>query len=333
VPGVRAMFGSCLKGGWFDVRADERSARPLELHRPGWDTSGLEVELAVASSAFGGVAPLQIVHKKGVSRDGARPTMVIPRRCFVLSPEAGPWLDAGGVVAFCGVSPVAGHMKDASAIVSARRRQADELLSCTRYVQQSGLTSAQKTALRGDGEDGLAILSAVTREPQLFAAVAMRNGIFDALHPPPGAALPEWTGPHTPNFEEFAASVPYLDVGSRPLPVFLLQTWFGETARWTQSVKLAAKLEAAAPDRVAALLTAHLFKDDGSSGPKGEGDVEAEMQAFLLWQLAGEGANNVPTFSRDDKMELAIVRTAFMHARAALGVSGGVVGGTTTAPR
>lgn len=296
VAGAHIMLGNCLKARWMEIKSADAAPQPFDFRQPELDTSGFDVEESVAAGVFGEKAKLQLVKKKGLPKDGARPTTLFPERCKSFLAPFAPWVEGGGIFAFCDIAPMPRAPKTAGEVIEVRRRQANQYLACTRSVLDSGYTSTKHLAARAGGADALVVLAAVVRAPELFAAVATTNGIFDAASPSAGP-LPD-AAPHTASREEFGGSVPYLDVGSRPLPPFLLEAWI-DNGRVLQSVKLAAKLQANAPDRIAAVFVGARYTDDGHSGVLGVGQIEANAEAFLLWALEQRGREALPVFSRE----------------------------------
>ncbi|HVY45343.1 MAG TPA: hypothetical protein VHB21_05665 [Minicystis sp.] len=315
VGGARAFYGSCLKNGWFAVQPGERSMRPIDLHEPAFDASTLSVERGVATGALGASALVEIVSKAGTPRDKARPAVVFPHRCDTLHPARLPWLEHGGVIAFCDVSPVPLSAKEPGTIIGARRRQAEQYLACARYVASSAWSRPGRVAARAEKDGGLVVLSAVARAPELFGAVAVQDGLFDLAHAPRGTAVADFA-PRTSDRAELGASAPYLELEPGPMPPFFLQT-FIVSPRATQSAKLAAKLESFAPDQPRALLVADVYRDDGHAGPSGLGDLEADTDAFLLWQLTGAGASSLPAVVRDDVRARAVLAALLARAQRA----------------
>jgi hypothetical protein len=72
-----------------------------------------------------------------------------------------------------------------------------------------------------------------------------------------------------------------------------------DTADNWQSLKLAARLEAARPDALAALVIQPKDADDGKHGPGGAAAVTADVDAFMRVEL-DPGARGAPIVVRSD---------------------------------
>lgn len=203
VPGASVAQDRGLQvsgGGWltpmtryrYDFAA--RRLAPLELEpnqRTSIDLSlsELVVEERLVTAADGVEVPLSLIYRRGLERDGARPTLMFGYGAYGLS--ATPflfapfilWAQRGGVVAIAhvrgGGEKGEGWHQDGR--MANKANTWGDLIACAEQLQSDAwaYTSPEHTAVWGISAGGVMVGRSITERPELFAAglaqVAMLN--------------------------------------------------------------------------------------------------------------------------------------------------------------
>jgi hypothetical protein len=131
----------------------------------------------------------------------------------------------------------------------------------------------------------------VVANPTLFGALALEDGFVDE------ATIARLSSVANPG-AEFEASVPYLELGDRPMPPVFFGAR-GDANALREGAKFMAKLNARDPNRVAALF--RLPREDGAGSGADTARLiaeEADEEAFFFWALMGDGRARLPRFVR-----------------------------------
>ena len=208
VPGASAAPGRGLRvsgGGWLTPMSRYRysfathSLSPLELDSAAptpaaaetrsIDLSDLVVEEGLVTAPDGAEVPLSLIYRRGLPRDGARPTLIYGYGAYGLSADPfffAPfilWAQRGGVVA---IAHVRGGGEKGEGWHQGGRKATkpntwQDLIACAEQLQSEAwaYTSPEHTAIWGISAGGVLVGRAVTERPELFAAglaqVAMLN--------------------------------------------------------------------------------------------------------------------------------------------------------------
>ena len=303
--GDDALFGnvSYVKPfAWFTyspaVNAVRRTA--LSMTSP-VDFDDIDVTREFAVSKDGTKVPVNILHKKGLKRDGRNPTLLYGYGGYGISltPSFDSarriWFDAGGVYAVVNLRGGGeyGEQWHKAGNLTAKQHVFDDFIAAAEHLIKRRYTDPSRLAAEGASNGGLLMGAFLTQRPDLARAVVARVGIHDMLRveldPNGQFNITEFGTVKDPvQFKALYAYSPFHHVRDGvKYPAVLLTT--GENdgrVNPAQSRKMAARLQAAtASDRPI------LFRSTASAG-HGIGTAlkeriaeQADVLAFLFDQL------------------------------------------------
>jgi len=264
----------------------------------------LQGERADVRSKDGTLVPLTIVFRKGLSKDGRRPTLVIGYGAYGMSQtpsfdlSRNPWFAAGGVYAVA-------HVRGGGELGEEWRRAGkgpkkqngiDDFIACADYLVAQGYTAPAKLAAKGTSAGGVVVGRALTQKPELFRAAILEVACLDALHfentrnGPPN--VPEWGSVKTEEgFAALRAMSPYEHVvPGTAYPAVLLTAGMNDPRVdvW-QPAKMAARLRAASTSGRPILLAVNYDEGHFHTTLSSFNEHHADTWAFLLWQLGEIG--------------------------------------------
>ncbi len=268
----------------------------------GVELVSVEVE---CESADGTKVPLSIVHKKGLEKDGARPTWLDGYGAYGFTrpadyaPARGAWFERGGVYAVChprgGGEYGEGWHQDG--MLQNKVKGVADYLACADHLVKNGYTSRNKLVAYGKSAGGVLIGGALNARPDGFGAVvfdvAETNSMRAETTPGGPPNIPEFgTFKTEEGFRALMAQDAYLGVkeGTAYPPVLLLTGANDPRVVSWMPAKMTARLRAATSSKKPVLLRVDYDAGHGSFGSTRE-QRHAEMAdvyAFLLWQLGGE---------------------------------------------
>jgi prolyl oligopeptidase len=318
LPGPGAV--SALEGRWdrdelfFDFasftapratyRADLRTGAVAAWWRPDvpFDSRAYETSQVWYPSKDGTRVPMFVSHRKGLVRDGQRPTLLMGYGGFnvsitpAFSASAAWWMEQGGVYAVANLRGGGefGEEWHRAGMLDKKQNVFDDFIGAAEWLVASGYTRPGRLAIRGASNGGLLVASAFTQRPELFRAVLCEfpdldmigYHRFDNNNPP---ALLEYGDASIPEqFKFLAAYSPYQKVAAgTAYPAVLLTTGDADTrVPPLQARKMAARLQAATSSGRPALLLYDTKAGHAGGRPlaKRVEDQSLEM-AFLAWQL------------------------------------------------
>jgi prolyl oligopeptidase len=249
----------------------------------------------------GAQVPMTLLYKKGLARDGLRPTVLDGYGSYGLSETAGfrptslAWLERGGVLAYANVRG-SGARGDAWYRAGFKQTKPNTWLDgigCARWLIAQGWTGPRTLAVTGGSAGGVFAGRAITTAPELFAVAVIHVGLLDAMRA-------EFTANGATNVSEFGTvkdarefaalleMSPYHQVRDGvAYPAVMLTHGLNDPRvdAWN-SGKMAARLQAASSSGRPVLL-----RLDGQAG-HGIGSTRAQRQslaadtdAFMLWQM------------------------------------------------
>ena len=279
---------------------DLRLTPPHPAERPGFEVTEVKVR-----SAGGTLVPLTIIGRVGLKKDGAHPTRVQGYGAYGITPEPTfrpsiiPWLERGGIDAICHPRGGGDYGEEwhRAGQKENKLNTISDFVACAEYLVTEGYTTHARLAGLGASAGGLAIGGAMTRRPDLFAAVLPSVPLSDLLrfefgrNGPPN--IPEFGTVKDPNdFKAMLAVSPYehITAGTR-YPAVLAGTSINDTSMppW-QAAKLVARLQAATASGKPVLLRVEW--GGGHLGGTTTSDREAQLAdsySFMLWQMGVVG--------------------------------------------
>ena len=305
-PGVWIMTESWVQPPTY-LRAGA-AMKPTDLQlipKPDFDYSQLESVEVKAPAADGTMIPLSIVYKRGMQKDGARPTYLTGYGSYGITQDPTfatrfiPWVMRGGVFA---VSHIRGGGEYGEDWHNAGRKLTKQntigdFIACAEYLVKNKYTSPAQLAGEGGSAGGITVGGALTQRPDLFAVILDDVGMSDALRAETSA-----NGP--PNIPEFGSTKgedgfkglygmdAYVHVkDGTPYPAVMLTTGINDPRvdSW-EAAKMAARLQAATSGSKPILLRVDYDAGHGFGSGRAQRDkLVSDEQSFALWQFGDAG--------------------------------------------
>jgi prolyl oligopeptidase len=267
----------------------------------------LEVTDVKVKSWDGALVPMTIVHRKGLQRDGANPTLLEGYASYGFSqtahfdPATYAWFEHGGVIAYANVrgSGVYGDDWRYAGFKATKSNTWKDGVACAEYLIAQGYASPRTMGVWGASAGGIFIGRVVTSAPQLFAAGVSEVGVTDALRAEESANgitnISEFGSYKDP--KEFPALLDMStyhqirDGVAYPAMLFVQGLNDPRVDAW-HSAKGAARFAAATSSGKPVLLRldAQAGHGIGSTATQRQ-QVRADIYSFLLWQMGKTGAH------------------------------------------
>ena len=277
------------------------------------DPAMVAVEQVFYPSKDGTKVPMFLVHRKGLEKDGANPTILrgyggfnIPQTPRFRATDF-PWFEAGGVLAVAGLRGGGeyGEAWHQAGMLEKKQNVFDDFIAAAEWLIDSGYTSSDRLGILGGSNGGLLTGAAVVQRPELFSAAISAVPLLDMLRYQHFLMarywVPEYGTAENPDHLPFLlAYSPYQNVARETkYPAVLLTAGANDTrVHALHARKMAARLQAATSNDVEA--EPILLWVEGDVG-HGRGKPlalrlrdAADVLGFLGWQLAvdwsGDGA-------------------------------------------
>ena len=169
------------------------AAAALELWMDAPGQADLQVGVTARQETYrsrdGTEVGLFVLHREGLEPDGARPTILYGYGGFNVpltpawSAAAAAWVERGGVYA---IANLRGGSEEGEAWHRAGMRDRkqnvfDDFADAAEHLVAGGWTSPRRLAISGGSNGGLLVGAALTRRPELFAAVACSAPLLDMV--------------------------------------------------------------------------------------------------------------------------------------------------------
>lgn len=144
-----------------------------------YDGTTVEVRYGAATSQDGTRVPVWVMHKKGLARTGATPTMLFGYGGFYaaqkpsFNPQAAAWVEAGGVYAMAilrGGSEF-GEAWHRGGMLTNKPRVFEDFIAAGEWLIREKYASQDTLGLTGVSNGGLLVGASLTQRPDLFRAV------------------------------------------------------------------------------------------------------------------------------------------------------------------
>jgi prolyl oligopeptidase len=307
-PGFFAKLESwTVSPQWFayDPAANALTNTHLDPLSP-VDFSAIVSEEVQVPARDGVLVPLSIVHRRDMKLDGSNPTLLYAYGSYGISssPSFSPgriaWFERGGIVAVAhvrggGENGEEWHLagKDANKI-----NTIDDFIDCAKWMIAKKYTSPAKLGARGGSAGGITMGGAITRAPELFAAVIDEVPVSDQLriefspNGPPN--IPEFGSvTNSAGFKNlFETSAVHHVVAGGKYPAVMLTTGANDPRvdPW-QAAKMTATLQAKSAGGHPILLHVDYSGGHGLIGATKSqaAELAADEYTFLLWNMGVAG--------------------------------------------
>lgn len=163
-----------------------------EKNETPFDTTGIVVEQVWYPTMDGKRAPMYLMHKKSVPRDGSAPAMLTGYGGFAVSlmprfdPRAAVWVEHGGIFAQATLrgGNEYGEQWHRDGMLANKPNVFNDFISAAKALVDSGYTKPERLAIRGTSNGGLLMGAAVTKRPDLFRVAYIGNPDLDILRFP-----------------------------------------------------------------------------------------------------------------------------------------------------
>jgi prolyl oligopeptidase len=275
------------------------------------DMSGYDSVETFARAKDGKMIPLSIVSRKGLARDGRRPTYLVGYGAYgdaydpYFNSRFLPWLDHGGVLAIAHVrgGGEGGQAWHDAGKMATKRNTIDDFIACAEDLIKLGYTDSAHLGGEGTSAGGIMIGGAITERPDLFRAALIRVGITNALRFENSAGGPAnvaafGTVRNAAQFPALLAMDAYAHVAKGVAYPAVLLTGGANDQRvpvWMPA-KMTAKLQADTASGRPILFRVEFDAGHGMGSTRAQLDQEiADEFAFLLWQFGETGFRAAPT--------------------------------------
>jgi prolyl oligopeptidase len=172
-----------------DLGSPSAAAQQWEQPKVPVDPASVEVEQVWYPSKDGTKISMFLVHKKGLVKSGAVPTLLEGYGGFNVSETPvfnGPlfdWFDAGGLFALPNLRG-GGEYGDAwheAGMLDKKQNVFDDFIAAAEWLIKSGYTTSAKLAVRGGSNGGLLTGTVVTQRPDLVRAAVVAVPLLDML--------------------------------------------------------------------------------------------------------------------------------------------------------
>ncbi len=286
-----------------DMRLAGETSHGAGLRKPGRMPSPPELEVVQVQvrSHDGVMVPMTILHRKGLKRDGANPTLLEGYGAYGytidahFNPASLAWIEQGGVLAYANVrgSGVYGEEWRMAGFKSTKSNTWKDGVAGAQYLIAQGYASPRTLGVKGTSAGGIFVGRVVTTAPQLFAAAIFDVGVMDAVRA-------EESANGITNISEFGS---YKD--AKEFPALLDMSTYHQIKDGTaypavmaihglndprvdtwQSAKAVARMQAATSSGKPVLLRIDAQAGHGMGSTSTQrNSMSADIYSFLLWQM------------------------------------------------
>ncbi|MGE0455636.1 MAG: prolyl oligopeptidase family protein [Vicinamibacteria bacterium] len=147
------------------------------------------IEQTFYASKDGTRIPMFLAYKKGLVKDGARPTWLTAYGGFsvsmtpAFSASAVAWMEQGGLYALPNLRGGGEYGEEwhHAGMLDRKQNVFDDFIAAAEWLVANGYTKPEKLAISGGSNGGLLVGAAVTQRPELFGAVVCSVPLLDML--------------------------------------------------------------------------------------------------------------------------------------------------------
>jgi len=268
------------------------------------DPSTVEVSQVWYPSKDGTKISMFLVHKKGLAKDGARPTILYGYGGFNVSSTPTftatffPWFEDGGIFAVPNLRG-GGEYGDAwheAGMLEKKQNVFDDFIAAAEWLVANGYTKPSKLAIYGGSNGGLLTGAVAMQRPDLCQAAVVAVPLLDMLRYQNFLMARYWVPEYgsaedAKQFETLLAYSPYhhVEEGARYPAIYLTAGENDTRVHALHARKMAAKLQAVAAkveDANPVLLWVDREAGHGQGKPLNLRLRDAvDLRIFLRWQL------------------------------------------------
>lgn len=191
---------------------DTRSGQSVVFRAPELDFNPDDyvVSQEFYASRDGVRVPMFIVHRRDVTPNGARPTLLYAYGGFnaaqlpVYQPQRLQWMEMGGVFVLANIrggSEYGAEWHDGGRLLN-KQNVFDDFIAAAEHLIASGWTRSEHLAIQGRSNGGLLVGAVINQRPDLFAAALPQVGVMDMLRYTQFSAGRFWTDDYGDPAEE-----------------------------------------------------------------------------------------------------------------------------------
>ena len=287
---------------WFTYDPAAKAVRRTALYMTApVDFDDIEVVREFATSKDSTKVPVNILHKRGLKRDGQNPTLLCAYGGYGVSLTPGfdstrrIWFDAGGVYAVANLRGGGEYGEEwhKAGNLTHKQQVFDDFIAAAEHLVKRRYTNPSKLAVEGASNGGLLMGAFLTQRPEVARAVVSRVGIYDMLRveldPNGQFNVTEFgTVKDREQFKALYAYSPFHHVrDGMKYPAVLLTTGDNDgRVNPAQSRKMTARLQAATSSGLPILFRSTATAGHGiGSSLKDRIAEQADALAFLFDQL------------------------------------------------
>jgi prolyl oligopeptidase len=287
-------------------RYDSRSGASTVFKQPSapFDAANFVVEQVFFTSRDGARVPMFIAHRRDITPNGARPTLLYGYGGFNAAQTPSfsvarlQWMEMGGVFALANIrggSEYGAEWHDAGRLLE-KQNVFDDFIAAGEHLITLGWTGAAHLGVQGRSNGGLLVGAVVNQRPDLFAAALPAVGVMDMLRYNQFSAGRFWTDDYgdpaqAEHFRNLFGYSPYHNIKPDTAYPAILATTADTDDRVVpgHSFKYAARLQAAqggsaAPGARPRLIRIETRAGHGSGRPTDQLIAEAaDLWAFLAY--------------------------------------------------
>ncbi|MCD4748344.1 MAG: prolyl oligopeptidase family serine peptidase [Thermoanaerobaculales bacterium] len=265
------------------------------------DSDAIQIEQVWYPSKDGTKIPMFLVHQRGVTLDGANPTLLEGYGGFNVNYtpafrlRAASWVAAGGVYALANLRGGGefGEEWHQAGMMKVKQNTFDDFIAASEWLIAENYTSPAHLGIRGGSNGGLLVGACMNQRPDLFGAVICEYPLLDMVRYHLHMMGPYWVAEYgsadDPElFPIIMGYSPYHNVADDTAhPATLFTTGDGDTrVAPLHARKMAALLQAKQAGETPILLRYHTKSGHSAGMPTDEITNQLlEVVSFLKWSL------------------------------------------------
>jgi len=284
----------------YNLATRERRLRKQTEVLGGYDASKYVTERLAAVAADGTKIPISIVYRRGRSRDGAGPMLLVGYGSYgyalpvVFASNRISLLDRGFALALAhvrGGGEMGKPWHDQGRMLN-KRNSFSDFIAAADFLVAEGFAARERLVIHGGSAGGLLIGAVLNMRPDICGAAVLHVPFVDVLNSMLDSSLPltvgefeEWGNPQiAEDYAYMRTYCPYTNLAARAYPAMLLRTSLNDSqVMYWEPAKYAARLRTLKTDGNPLLLKVNLAA--GHGGASGRYDALREIAydyAFML---------------------------------------------------